>query len=145
MSAFPHLRRQRLSFALGSGIGSTGALFTLSLLVLPRIPATFALALVGQNIFQAAAFVVENTIIFRTIGDDNPLAATQFGLLSAATSFPITYMQAVDGQGYRIGGLAGGLMTDASLSLIACAVLLPLVALWLRRDQRTALAPQLAI
>jgi PAT family beta-lactamase induction signal transducer AmpG len=54
-------------------------------------------------------------------------------------------MQAVDGQGYRIGGLAGGLMTDASLSLIACAVLLPLVALWLRRDQRTTLAPQLAI
>lgn len=123
-------------------IGSTGALFTLSLIALPRVPAVFALALVGQNIFQAAAFVVENTIIFRTIGDDNPLAATQFGLLSAATAFPITYMQAMDGQGYRIGGLTGGLATDASLSLIACAALLPLVARWLRRDQRAALALQ---
>jgi len=126
-------------------IGSTGALFTLSLLALPRIPETFALALVGQNIFQAAAFVVENTIIFRTIGEDNPLAATQFGLLSAATAFPITYMQAIDGQGYRIGGLTGGLMTDALLSLIACAVLLPLVARWLRHDRRAALKPQLAV
>ena len=64
-------------------IGSTGALFTLSLLLLPRAPGVFALALIGQNIFQASAFVVENTIIFRTIGEDNPLAATQFGLLAA--------------------------------------------------------------
>jgi PAT family beta-lactamase induction signal transducer AmpG len=124
-------------------IGSSGALFTLSLLGLPRIPATFALALIGQNIFQAAAFVVENTIIFRTIGEDNPLAATQFGLLSSATAFPITYMQAVDGQGYRLAGLTGGLMTDALLSLTACAVLLPLVARWLRHEQQPALAPQL--
>jgi len=79
--------------------------------------------------------VVENTIIFRTIGDDNPLAATQFGLLSAATAFPITYMQAIDGQGYGLGGLTGGLTTDASLSLLACAILLPLVLFWLRRDR----------
>ena len=126
-------------------IGSTGARFTLCLIALPRVPATFALALVGQNIFQAAAFVVENTIIFRTIGDDNPLAATQFGLLSATTAFPITYMQAVDGQGYRIAGLTGGLLTDALLSLAACAVLLPLVARWLRRDERAALELQLAV
>jgi PAT family beta-lactamase induction signal transducer AmpG len=120
------------------GIGSTGALFTLTLLLLPRVPAVFALALVGENIFQAAAFVVESTIIFRTIGDDNPLAATQFGLLAAATAFPITYMQAVDGQGYRLGGLTGGVATDAVLSLVACALLLPLVLHWLRRDRRAS-------
>jgi PAT family beta-lactamase induction signal transducer AmpG len=86
--------------------------------------------------------VVENTIIFRTIGDDNPLAATQFGLLAAATAFPITYMQAIDGQGYRLAGLSGGLSTDAGLSLLACAVLLPLVLYWLRRDRPLALPPQ---
>jgi MFS transporter, PAT family, beta-lactamase induction signal transducer AmpG len=119
-------------------IGSTGALFTLTLLLLPRVPGVFALALIGENIFQAAAFVVESTIIFRTIGDDNPLAATQFGLLAAATAFPITYMQAIDGQGYRLGGLTGGISTDSILSLIACAMLLPLVLNWLRRDQRAA-------
>lgn len=138
----PAILRRVAPLLLYLAIGSAGALFTLSLVGLPRLPATFALALVGQNIFQAAAFVVENTIIFRTIGEDNPLAATQFGLLSAATALPITYMQAIDGQGYRVGGLAGGLMTDASLSLIACALLFPLVMRWLRRDRNKALTPQ---
>jgi PAT family beta-lactamase induction signal transducer AmpG len=119
-------------------IGSVGALFTLSLLLLPRVPAVFALAMIGENVFQAAAFVVEATITFRTIGDDNPLASTQFGLLQAATAFPITYMQAIDGQGYGAGGLAGGLMTDAGLSLLACAVLLPLVLRWRKRGLLSA-------
>ena len=125
-------------------IGTTGALFTLSLLLVPRVPALFAVALVGQNVFQAAAFVVENTIIFGTIGDDNPLAATQFGFLSAATALPITYMQAIDGQGYRVGGLTGGFVTDACLSLFACAVLLPIVVRGLRRDRRVELVPKAA-
>lgn len=116
-------------------IGSIGALFTLSLLALPRVPPTFALAMVGENVFQSAAFVVEATIIFRTIGDNNPLASTQFGLLQAATAFPITYMQAIDGQGYGAGGLTGGLVTDAGLSLVACVVLLPLVLVWMRRQR----------
>src|SRR4051794_2374221 len=142
---FPAIMKRVAPLMLYLAIGSTGALFTLSLLPLPRVPAAFAFALVGQNIFQAAAFVVENTIIFGTIGEDNPLAATQFGLLSAATALPITYMQAIDGQGYRMGGLTGGLTTDASLSLMACAVLLPLVAGWIRRDRRAAFAPQPAI
>jgi PAT family beta-lactamase induction signal transducer AmpG len=136
----PSLVRRMAPLLLYLAIGSAGALFTLSLLLLPRAPGAFALALIGQNIFQAAAFVVENTIIFRTIGDDNPLAATQFGLLSAATAFPITYMQAIDGQGYRLAGLTGGLVTDAGLSLLACAVLLPLVLHWLHRDLRVQVA-----
>jgi PAT family beta-lactamase induction signal transducer AmpG len=133
--AIPPLIKRVAPLLLYLTIGSIGALFTLSLLLLPRVPSIFALALIGQNIFQSAAFVVETTIIFRTIGDDNPLAATQFGLLAAATSFPITYMQAFDGQGYRLAGLTGGFITDAGLSLLACAVLLPLVVLWLRRDR----------
>jgi PAT family beta-lactamase induction signal transducer AmpG len=94
--------------------------------------------MVAENVFQSAAFVVEATIIFRTIGDDNPLASTQFALLQAATAFPITYMQALDGQGYGAGGLTGGLLTDAGLSLLACAALLPLVLAWQRRERLAA-------
>ncbi|MFL6722276.1 MAG: hypothetical protein ACJ8FT_10815 [Sphingomonas sp.] len=118
-------------------IGGLGALFTLSLILMPRTPAVFALALVGENVFQAAAFVVECTIVFRSIGDNNPLAATQFALLQAATSLPITYMQAVDGEAFGRGGMAGMFMVDAGLSLVACAVLLPLVLRW-NRIERTA-------
>jgi PAT family beta-lactamase induction signal transducer AmpG len=119
-------------------IGSGGALFTLALTVMPRTPGVFALAMVAENVFQSAAFVVEATIIFRSIGDDNPLASTQFALLQAATAFPITYMQALDGQGYGAGGLTGGLLTDAGLSLLACVALLPLVLAWQRRERLAA-------
>ena len=49
-------------------------------------------------------------------------------------------MQAIDGQGYRLAELTGSLATDAGLSLLACAVLLPLVLHWLRRDLRVEVA-----
>jgi PAT family beta-lactamase induction signal transducer AmpG len=121
-------------------IGGLGALFTLTIIVLSRSPATYALALIGENVFQTAAFVVESTIVFGSIGEGNPLAATQFALLQAATALPITYMQAVDGQGYARGGITGMFMADAGLSLIACLVLLPLVLRW-RRSERIAESP----
>lgn len=116
-------------------IGSIGALFTASLIALPRTPAVFALALIGQNLFQATAFVVESTIIFRSIGQKNPLAATQFAFLNAASALPITYMQGVDGRAYGAGGLPGMLITDAGLAVVACSILLPLVIRWGREDR----------
>ena len=122
-------------------IGSLGALFTLSIIGLPKVPLVFAIALIGQNLFQAAAFVVESTIVFRTIGPDNPLAATQFAVLNAATCLPIAYMQAVDGRGYGHGGLVTMLATDAALSLAACALLLPLVLWWGRTERAPAASP----
>lgn len=116
-------------------IGAVGAFFTLGLLGLPRTPLIFAVALIGQNIFQSAAFTTEATIIFRSIGESNPLAATQFAFLQAATALPITYMQLVDGQGYRIAGLTGTFVTDSVLSLLACLILMPLVIVWNRRER----------
>ncbi|MBW8784272.1 MAG: hypothetical protein JF593_06495 [Novosphingobium sp.] len=117
-------------------IGSIGALFTLSLLGMPRSPLVFVVALVGENVFQSAALATESTIVFRSIGEGNPLAATQFALLQAATALPITYMQMIDGQGYGVGGLAGALVTDAGLSLAGCAILLMLVLRWRRGGRR---------
>src|SRR4051812_32563015 len=124
--------------ALYLAVGSIGALFTLTLILLPKTPAVFALALIGENVFQAAAFVVECTIVFRSIGDDNPLAATQFALLQAATALPITYMQAVDGAAFGQGGMPGMFLVDAGLSLIACAILFPLVVRWNRNERLAA-------
>jgi len=124
-------------------VGSIGALFTLSLILLPKTPAVFALALIGENVFQAAAFVVECTIVFRSIGDDNPLAATQFAMLQAATALPITYMQAVDGDAFGRGGMTGMLLVDAGLSLVACAILVPLLLRWTRLERVPAPTLQL--
>ena len=112
-------------------VGVVGALFTLALINLPHTTPTFGLAMLGENAFQAAAFSVSNIIILRTIGHENPLAATQFGLLNAASSVPLVYMQALDGQGYAIGGVSGSLLMDAAISG-AAAVALGLT-LWLCR------------
>ncbi len=118
-------------------VGGFGALFTLILVVTPHVPATFGLAMLGENVFQAAAFAVESMIILRTIGHDNPLAATQFGLLSAATSLPLTYMQYLDGQGYAAIGVNGSLLADALIS--GAAVLLLAGVLWVWRKRIPAI------
>jgi PAT family beta-lactamase induction signal transducer AmpG len=104
-------------------IGSVGALFTLALIVLPHSPVTFTAAVVGENFFACAALAVATAIMFDTIGNDNPLAATQFAVLNAALLIPATYMQELDGIGYGWGGLSGNLLMDASLSLAACGTL----------------------
>ena len=104
-------------------VGGVGALFTLSLVLLPRSPATFGLAMLGENVFQCAAFAVSNFIILRTIGHGNPLAATQFGLLSAASALPLSYMQYIDGQAYGSGGVNGAYLADSLISGAACVVL----------------------
>jgi PAT family beta-lactamase induction signal transducer AmpG len=104
-------------------VGLLGAGFSLSLIVLPRTPALFGAALLGENIFQAAAFAVSNLIALNTLGEDNPLAATQFGLLFAASSVPLTYMQMIDGAAFAAHGLNGGLFVDAALTALSCVVL----------------------
>jgi PAT family beta-lactamase induction signal transducer AmpG len=110
-------------------VGGLGAAFTLTLMILARSPTTFGVAMLGENVFQAASFSVGNMIVLRTIGHDNPLAATQFGLLNSAAALPLTYMQIVDGRAYSaMGGVNGSFLADAGVSGAAC-VLLALI-LW---------------
>ena len=113
-------------------IGAVGALFTLSLVLLTQTPATFALAMVGENIAQAAAFATANAIIFREIGKDNPLAATEFTVLTSAVIFPLSYVQWADGQGYSYAGLTGALLMDGALGLVGCIGILLLLMRWPR-------------
>ena len=101
-------------------VGIVGAAFTTLLVVLARTPVTYGLSSLGENVFQAAAFSVSNVIILRTIGHDNPLAATQFGLLNAAAGLPLAYMQAIDGHFYGFGGVSGSYLADAVVSGGAC-------------------------
>jgi PAT family beta-lactamase induction signal transducer AmpG len=111
-------------------IGTVGSLFTLALLLLPRSPATFAVAFLGENVVQALSFTAAVAICFQTIGRDNPLAATQFSLLTSATVLPILYMGVVDGRSYTWRGLSGMYFVDGSLSVAACA-LMAMLMWWL--------------
>ncbi len=120
----PPLARKIEPRALYLMIGMVGAAFTLTLIVLGRTPATYAAASLGENIFQAASFSVGYAITLRTIGHENPLAATQFGLLTAAGSLPLAYMQAIDGHFYgMLGGASGSFLADAGISAAGCAAL----------------------
>jgi PAT family beta-lactamase induction signal transducer AmpG len=108
-------------------IGTVGSLFTLALLLLPRSPATFALAFMIENVMQALSFTAAVAISFTTIGGGNPLAATQFSLLTSATVLPILYMGVLDGRTYTgiagIHGLNGMYTVDGCISLASCAAM----------------------
>lgn len=85
----PQLTRRISPVVLYLLVGLIGAAFTLALLPARRDWMTFGIAILGENLFQAAAISAANVITLRTIGHDNPLAATQFGVLLGAWGLPL--------------------------------------------------------
>lgn len=128
----PHLAKHVALRPLYLAIGIVGALFTLSLVVLPHAPWTFVTAILGENVFQSLGITCSFAIAFETIGQNNPLAATIFAVLAAAGNFPIDYMVAVDGHAYAWQGLAGTFIADAGLGIISCLLLFALLR-WMRQ------------
>jgi MFS transporter, PAT family, beta-lactamase induction signal transducer AmpG len=121
-SLFPVIaRRLRLrTFYFGNGM--VGCLLTLSLVFLPHTTSTFGLALFGENLFQALSWAIQLGIVFEAIGPDNPLAATTFAFLGAATNVPMSYLSFIGGRAYAAAGIKGMLFIDASIGILACAV-----------------------
>jgi PAT family beta-lactamase induction signal transducer AmpG len=115
-------------------IGAVGGVFTLGLILLRRTPGSFALALIGENIFQSLAITCSIAIVFEITGRDNPLAATTFAILSAAYAFAIVYMPVVDGWGYGLRGVAGAFAVDAGIGIAACLMMGLLLFLLHRTD-----------
>ncbi len=146
--AAPLLVKRFPPLTLYIAIGVLGGLFTLSLLVPARTPFLFALAMVGENVFQSAAFALIYALVLISIGRNNPIASTQFALINAASIIPIVYMPMLDGLGYDRGGLAGNLAVDAGVSLVACLVMTLLFAKpWkdtVRAEDTTAPEPDAA-
>jgi len=138
---FPLIRRALPLPYLYLAIGVVGALFTLSLILLPHTPATFALALIGENAFQSLAITASTAITFETVGRHNPLASTTYCLMISAFNVANTYMLVVDGWGYAWHAVAGSYAVDASVSL-AASVLLAMVLLWMARRSGPAVSTQ---
>ena len=103
--------------------GALGGLFTLSLIVLPHAPWTFAFALLGEFLFQTISYTGTVALTFEAIGKNNPLAATTFTFLIAATNVPVAYMLYVDGKAYSFGGVRGSFAADAAISIVVCVLL----------------------
>jgi PAT family beta-lactamase induction signal transducer AmpG len=133
---FPLIDRLLPLRLLYLAIGTLGSMFTLALLLLPHTPATFALALIGENVFQALAITASVAIAFETIGRSNPLAATTYCLMISAFNIPITYMLFVDGAGYGRHGVAGSYAADAGLSLTASLSLAAFLIWYSRRGRK---------
>jgi PAT family beta-lactamase induction signal transducer AmpG len=132
----PPLARKFALRPLYLGIGIVGAVFTLSLLLLPRVPWTFAVAITGENLFQALANATAAAIVFETMGPENPFAATLFSLLLAGANFAIFYMGLVDGRAYTWRGITGGFAVDAGISATVCLTL-GSAFFWNRSRQRS--------
>jgi len=109
-------------------IGVVGSIFTLLLLILPRTPWAFAAALIGENVFQSLSITASTAITFAIIGRGNPFAATTYCLMVSAFNVANTYMLIVDGWGYAWRGVAGSYVVDACASLVACILLVLLLA-----------------
>jgi len=121
-------------------IGAAGSVFTLLLIALPRTPLCFAVALIGENVFQSISITASTAIAFETIGRSNPLAATTYCLMASAFNVANTYMLVVDGWGYAHGGVSGSYVVDALVSLSASAVLAAVLVRISRRPARAGLA-----
>ena len=114
-------------------VGIAGGCFTLGLLLLPHTPVVFGLVMLGENAFQALAFTVSTALSLRTVGHGNPVAATEFGVLTCGVNVPLIYMQFADARGYARRGLAGAFAVDAAVSIGVCVALLGLLW-WLARQ-----------
>lgn len=132
---FPSLSRLMPLRPLYLSVGILGALCTLALILLPHTPATFAILLITENLFQSLAITVSTAVNLDTIGRDNPLASTTFCFIGSAYFLPISYMLYVDTFGFAHGGIAGSLAADAGAGILA-SIALGTMLVWLsRRDK----------
>ena len=120
---FPFIAKRMPLRLLYLANGMVGCFFTLTLIVLPHAPWSFALAMLGELLFQTGAYYIQIATVFETVGPNNPLAATTFAFLTAATNISVTYMMVADGRGYAMGGVAGTLAMDAGTGITECMLL----------------------
>ena len=137
---FPALSRLLPLRPFYLAVGVAGAVCTLSLIPLPRVPASFAIVLIAENLFQCLAITACTAITFETIGQNNPLASTTFCFLGSAYGVPISYMLYVDAFGYARKGISGALGVDAVTGIVASVLLGLMLFSLARRSRRSALA-----
>jgi PAT family beta-lactamase induction signal transducer AmpG len=134
---FPPLSRLMPLRPLYLTVGLAGALCTLGLILLPRIPAAYAIILITQNLFQSLAITNSIAVALETIGRDNPLASTTFCFITSAYGVPISYMLYIDAFGFARGGIGGSMALDAITGMLA-SFLLGAMLVWLARRPKPA-------
>ena len=137
---FPTLSRLLPLRPFYLAVGIAGAVCTLSLIPVPRVPDAFAIILIAENLFQSLAITACTAITFETIGQNNPLASTTFCFLGSAYGVPISYMLYVDAFGYARKGISGALGIDAVTGIVASVLLGLMLYSLARKSRKSALA-----
>jgi hypothetical protein len=109
-------RFQRRTVYVVSGFG--GAAAALGLIRAPHTLLFFAVGVLVYDFFTGINYTAFTSLEYEIVGSRNPLASTQFALLSASANLPISYMTAVDGHFHTTHGLAGMLAVDAVSSIV---------------------------
>jgi PAT family beta-lactamase induction signal transducer AmpG len=122
---------------LFAGIGAS--LFALAMAFSSRTPTSFIWGVLAYNGLAGVAYAAFNALGYQLVGMRSPVASTQLGLFSAATNAAIVYMTWVDGQGYRLFGVRGLLLTDGLAGLVSAILLLLLLGKRLEKRQTDAL------
>jgi PAT family beta-lactamase induction signal transducer AmpG len=136
---FPALSRLMPLRPLYLAVGVAGAVCTVSVILLPRVSASFAVILIAENLFQSLAITACTAITFETIGQNNPLASTTFCFLGSAYGVPISYMLYVNAFGFARGGISGALAIDAVIGIVASALLGAMLFGLARKSKRSPL------
>ena len=105
-----------------SGFG--GAAAALALIWTPHVLLFYAAGVLMYDFFTGINYTAFTSLEYEIVGPGNPLASTQFALLSASANLPISYMTAVDGHFHTTHGLTGMLAVDALSSMVVGASLL---------------------
>ena len=98
--------------------GFGGAAAALGLIRTPHTLLFYAAGVLMYDFFTGINYTAFTSLEYEIVGSGNPLASTQFALLSASANLPISYMTAVDGHFHTTHGLGGMLAVDALSSVV---------------------------
>jgi PAT family beta-lactamase induction signal transducer AmpG len=127
----------RMSYIL---TGLVAAMVTGAMMPAARTMAVFATGRLLYSVLQGINFTVFAALLYQIVGKNNPLAGTQLSLLNAAACLPIVYMTALDGVGFKHGGMNGMLAVDTFVAVATCIPML-LFFHHVRRSGREAAEP----
>jgi hypothetical protein len=121
-------RFDRRMLFVGSGV--VAAFASLGMAFGPHSATVFAAGTSAYYLLAGINYSAASAVAFDIIGIDNPLSATQYAILIAASNLAIETVIKGDQWGYVHGTARGLLLTDAAFSLITGTLMLAIIRLW---------------
>ncbi|HXB62980.1 MAG TPA: MFS transporter [Acidobacteriaceae bacterium] len=125
-------------------IGFGGAICSIALMFTPHTLLYFAGGLLGYSFVQGINYTAFSAFSLDLTGPNNPLAATQIAVLTAAANMPILYMAYLEGHVHDRFGLRPMFAVDAGASVLAATLLLYLFRRY-HIDQGPLTQPEIVI